>query len=386
ISERKAAEEALKRAHEELEARVEERTKELSKEIEERKLAEEKLKESEAKLQSILDNTATIIYVKDLEGNYLFVNKRFEAIFGLTMKGLKGKTDYDIFPSHIANNFRDNDLKVLEAKAPMEFDETALLDDELHSYISIKFPLNDNDGKPYAVCGISTDITDRKLAEEELQKSRKKMRNLALHLQKIQEDEKGRIARDIHDDLGQILTAADFDLAYIAKRLSPDQGELLEKTVGVSKLLRGSIDTIRRISSELRPTILDDLGLMAAMEWQAEECHNHTGIICELSFEREIKVDDRDLSTAFFRALQEALTNVARHAKATRVEATFKEIDKKLVLEVKDNGKGIKTDDITDRNSFGLSGMKERFYPFSGTVEINGVEGVGTTIKISVPL
>lgn len=232
---------------------------------------------------------------------------------------------------------------------------------------------------------LSTEIEERKLAERELKRSREELRNLALHLQNMQEQERGRIARDIHDDLGQMLTALDFDIAYMSKRFAPDQKELLEKAKKASELTKASIETIQRIASELRPTLLDDLGLMAAMEWQAEQYHKHTGIDCMVTFEKKIEIEDRDLATALFRAFQETLTNAARHADATSVTARVKRQDDRLVLEIIDNGRGIKTKEITAKNSFGLSGMKERFYPFGGNVEIKGIKGKGTTIRVSVP-
>ena len=161
-----------------------------------------------------------------------------------------------------------------------------------------------------------------------------------MHLQSRQEQESGRIARDIHDDLGQLLTAIDFDLAYIAKRLHPEQKELLSKTKKASELAKASIETVQRIASELRPTILDDLGLMAAMEWQAEEYRKHTEINCKVTFDPRIEIDDSDLATALFRAFQEALTNTARYADATRISVSVRMDDSRLVLEIIDNGIG----------------------------------------------
>ncbi|GAF68116.1 unnamed protein product, partial [marine sediment metagenome] len=285
--------------------------------ITERKRAEEALEESEARLQSILDNSTTVIYVKDVDGKYLFINKRYEDLFSVTREKAKGKTDHDIFPSHMANAFRSNDLEVLKTNAPVEFEEVAPHDDGPHTYISVKFPLYDITGAPYAVCGISTDITKRKRSEAELKRSREKLRKLSLYLQNMQEQERARIARDIHDDLGQLLTAMEFDISYMAKMLLPEQKELIKRAMKISELLVVSTETVQRIASELRPPLLDDLGLMAAMEWQAEKYQENTGIDCKVIYDSNIKNLDKDLSTALFRAFQEALTNVARHADAT---------------------------------------------------------------------
>ena len=236
------------------------------------------------------------------------------------------------------------------------------------------------------VLGVVRNITERKLAEEKLKSSRKKAHDLALHLQNLQEVERGRIARDIHDDLGQILTVLDFDITYVAKKLLPEQKDLLDKTKKASGLIRTSMETIQRIASELRPSLLDDLGLMAAMEWQAEEYYKHTGIDCKIIFDPKIEIDNRDLTTALFRAFQEALTNVARHADATSISVKVSMDDSCLILEVIDNGTGIRTEDISSKNSFGLLGMSERFMPFGGNVKIKGREDKGTTICITVPL
>lgn len=232
---------------------------------------------------------------------------------------------------------------------------------------------------------LSLEIEERKQTGEELERSRKKLRDLAMYQQNLQEDERGAIARDIHDDLGQILTAVNFELAFIAKKLDPDQSELLERTRKISALLKSSVDTIRRITSELRPTILDDLGLIAAMEWQAGEYHDHTNIDCTVISDSTIEPVEKDLSTALFRAFQEALTNAARHSGASVVSATIKKDVKSLILEIIDNGRGIRPEEITAKDSFGLIGMKERFLPFDGDVEINGIADEGTTIRISVP-
>ena len=514
----------------------------VSLDINERKEAENALRKNEELLQSILDNTTAVIYVKDPDGKYLHSNSMHKKLFLKDDKDIIGKDDHHIFPKDIDDAFRVNDLKVLQTNAPVEFEEVAPHDDGPHTYISIKFPINDEEGNPYAVCGISTDITERKKTSEriealnrcfldfgtdptenimrltnllgtlmngtcalynridngllysigqwqapfdynsidkpeghicydlimsngddifylpnlskslyaktdnnvirynlqtylgkavtcngvhvgslcvvfqddfvpteedrrcleiltvavgieeerkqvgeDLSSSREKLRHLSLHLQTMQEQERARIARDIHDDLGQILTALDFDISYMAKKLLPNQKELIEKTKKMSELIKVSTATVQRIASELRPALLDDLGLMAAMEWQADEYYTHTGIDCEVIFDPSIEVKDKNLSTALFRAFQEALTNTARHADATNVSARVQKENGSLVLQVSDNGKGIKEKDISDRGSFGLSAMRERFYPFGGDVRIEGKKDKGTTIYISLP-
>ncbi|MEW6492678.1 MAG: PAS domain S-box protein [Cyanobacteriota bacterium] len=209
ITERKQAEEALKKAHEQLEIKVEERTAQLSQalrqlqsEIAERKLAEAALRESQQHLQAILDHSPAVIYLKDTHGQHLLVNRQFETLFHVEREAVKGMSDYELFPDAIAHTYRANDLQVLQSGTPLKFEEVAPQEDGLHTYISIKFPLYDCAGVPYAVCGISTDITDRKKAEEELQRSEARFRALA-----CREALLNRLASQIRNslDLGTIL-------------------------------------------------------------------------------------------------------------------------------------------------------------------------------------
>jgi signal transduction histidine kinase len=230
------------------------------------------------------------------------------------------------------------------------------------------------------------DITERKKAEEQLRRSEEQLRNLADHLQSVREEERTTIAREVHDDLGQTLTALKMDISWLGKKLPKDQETLLEKTKAMRKLTDMTIKTVKRISTELRPGLLDDLGLVAAIEWQAEEFQNRTGIRCELAVDPEEIILDRDRSTAIFRIFQETLTNVARHAKATRVTASLKEKDDKLELRVRDNGSGITKEQISDSKSFGLMGIRERVHPWGGEMKISGRPGKGTTVVVSIPI
>jgi len=230
------------------------------------------------------------------------------------------------------------------------------------------------------------EITERKRAEEDLKQSHERLRDLASHLQSIREEEGRRIAREIHDELGQALTALKMDIHWINYRLPRDQPLLLEKTKTMSKLVDITIQSVRRISSDLRPGLLDDFGLSAAIEWQVNEFSNRTGIQCGMVSDPEDIVLDQVCSIALFRIFQEALTNIARHANATEVEVILKEMAGKVELRVHDNGKGITEKQVSDARSFGLIGMRERVYYLGGDLIISGTLNKGTTVKASIPI
>jgi len=229
-------------------------------------------------------------------------------------------------------------------------------------------------------------IIERKRAEEEIRSSREQLRNLAAHLQSIREEERKLIAREIHDELGQSLTALKMDLYWIDKRMPIEQRPLLKKTKSMSRLIDKTIRRIKKISAKLRPGLLDYLGLPAAIEWEGEEFQNRTGIKCEVNIDNEDIILEQDHSTALFRIFQETLTNAARHSNATRVNVSLKEKAAKLELRVRDNGKGITEKQISNPKSFGLIGMRERAHFLGGEVKIRGVQGKGTTIIATIPL
>lgn len=229
------------------------------------------------------------------------------------------------------------------------------------------------------------DITAQVLAREELERSRKQLRDLSAHLQAVREEEQTRIAREIHDELGQLLTALKMDLSWLGSRLPAGLSPLREKTRLMTKLVDTTIDTVRRIAADLRPGLLDDLGLAAAIEWQAREFSRRSGIACVLDLDAEEALDDRDLATALFRIFQEVLTNVARHAAATEVRIGLRKRAKGVELEISDNGRGITRRQCTDPTSLGIAGMRERMHPWGGEVRIAGRRGRGTRVLVRVP-
>jgi len=246
-------------------------------------------------------------------------------------------------------------------------------------------PLLDLEGETRGILILTQDVTERKNAEEELKNSQAQLRNLVARLQSIREEERRLIAREIHDELGQSLTALKMDLYWLKNRIPKDQKSQLEKTKSMSKLIDKTIQRIKRISAELRPGLLDYLGLPAAVEWEGKEFQNRTGIKCEVNIHSEDITLDQDRSTAVFRIFQETLTNAARHANATRVKVSLKEKTGKLELQVRDNGKGITEEQISDPKSFGLIGMRERAQFLGGEVEIKGVQDKGTTVTARIP-
>jgi len=227
---------------------------------------------------------------------------------------------------------------------------------------------------------------ERLRAHEKLRISQMVLRNLSLYLQTAREEERTRIAREIHDELGQALTALKMDLSWLKRRISPEQDALKAKTATMEGVIDGTMQTIQRLSGELRPGILDDLGLAAAIEWQAGEFEKRTGIPCRIQVRPEEITLDRERSTAVFRIFQEALTNVARHAKATAVTASLETREGAVVLEVADNGRGITEEELASPKSFGLLGIRERVLFLGGVVTIEGTPGKGTTVRVEVPL
>ena len=235
-----------------------------------------------------------------------------------------------------------------------------------------------------AVCLIASDLSEMKRAEQDLRASSEQLRNLAAHLLSVREEERARISREVHDELGQSLTAVKLDLAWLAGRLPRRNGPMLKRIRSTRQLADGIIQSIRRISTELRPAVLD-LGLAEAVEWQVQEFQARSGIQCKLRLlTREVVASNA--STAMFRIFQEILTNVARHAKATRAEVVLQKQRDRLVLLIRDNGRGFDQADPSLSKSLGLLGMRERAAILGGRVNISSAPGKGTTVTAWIPL
>jgi signal transduction histidine kinase len=223
-------------------------------------------------------------------------------------------------------------------------------------------------------------------AQKRLMRSREQLRSLAARLQSIREEERSKIAREVHDVLGQALTGIKMDATWIQTRLEENQTKLVARTKSMLALIDSTVQMVRRIATELRPGLLDNLGLVAAIEWQAGEFQARTGIMCRINANLRDATIASDAATAVFRIFQETLTNVARHAQATAVSVDLGEQEGRIILQVTDNGRGIDLVEVMQSKSVGLLGMRERAAILGGELAISGAPGQGTTVVLSLPM
>jgi two-component system sensor histidine kinase UhpB len=244
--------------------------------------------------------------------------------------------------------------------------------------------VRDTKGDLIAAILTCEDITEQKRLVEREHSALLKWREVSAKLQAVREEERTRIAREIHDELGQAMSGLYFDLAWLLKQMGAGRRIIREKIQSMIETSQQAIQSVRRIASELRPSVLDDLGLVAALEWQISEFQKRTGINCQLKCPPELALD-QERSTAVFRMIQEALTNVMRHAEATRVKVILKTHDHSLKIQIADNGRGISADEIARESSLGITGMNERAVRLGGDFKIGAGSRGGTQVNISLP-
>ncbi len=364
LSRRKKHEMELKRARDEL-SRY---SRELERQVRERTRA----------INSILRYTPAVVYLKDRHNKYKLVNPRYEELFGIKSEDIQGKSDHDIFPPKVADQFRINDLLVLQEKRSRQVEERVPLKDGVHIYLSVKFPLYDEQGQVDGLCGISTDITELKKAQEQL-------RLLSGSIMASQEKERAAIARELHDELGQVLTAMRMDAVWLSERLKGKEAQAAARAQTMCNLIDTTIDEVRALATRLRPGVLDDFGLIDALDWYTKYYAQRTGITCIFKHLDMPQVDDL-VATAAYRITQEALTNVARHAFATRVRIDLQIKAGVLTLSVVDNGRGFHPEKLEEAHCLGLAGMRERASLLGGSLEMQSKPGKGTRVYFRLPL
>ncbi|MBA4419266.1 MAG: hypothetical protein C0392_15380 [Syntrophus sp. (in: bacteria)] len=350
--------------------------------ITERKRIEETLRTREEQYRTLAKNfpNGTVILFDH--------NLRFVVVDGSSIEKagvpeglLEGKAIRELFSSKICSIVEPRCRAALNGKS----DVFEILYAN-HAYQVHVLPVREGNNPVVWGMIMAQDITDRKNIERELKISQKQLRSLALRLQRVREQERTYIAREIHDELGQALTGLKMDLAWLAKKLPKDQILLNDKVKSILQLSDSTIRSVKKISSELRPGALDDLGLIAAIQWQTQDFQERTNIECQFKSNIEEIDLDKDCSTAVFRIFQETLSNVIRHAGATLVNIHLRKNRGTLILSIDDNGRGIKESEIQNTRSLGLLGIKERVMLFKGGFDIIGIEDKGTKINVRIPL
>jgi len=341
----------------------------IMRDITDRKRAEEALRESEARLQAIMDNSPAMIFLKDTEGHYLHFNRQFAKAFHLRLEEGVGKTDEELFPPHQAEAFRSNDLVVLEAGAPMVFDEVALLDDGPHTSIVTKSPLFDGNGKIYALVGIVTDITERKRLEEEV-----------LH---ISEREHRRIAQDLHDGLGQQLAGISCLSNILMKNLTDKESPEAATATRISKLLDSAVAQTRGLARGLHPVEPDPTGLMSALEELAASVTELFQVACEFECLQPVRIADNIMATHLYRIAQEAVTNALKHGRAAKIKIGLSATPERTILAIADNGIGIRRG-AGKKTGLGLRIMSYRASMIGGSLRVQKQSKCGTEVTCAV--
>lgn len=344
----------------------------------------ESLAASERQLRQVISEAPLAIAMFDREMRYLVHSERWLADYGLENASLAGRSHYDVFPE-IDERWKSVHRRAIGGEAlSADSDPFVRADGRVQWVRWDTRPWRDASGRIGGIIIASEDVTVRLEAARQQEAANRQLRLLAAGLERAREAERTRIARELHDELGQVLTGIKMDLAWVRGRL-PD-GELQGRVQALMALVDDAVRAGRRIASELRPGVLDDLGLGAALRWQGREFERRSGIAVSLVIDEDLTVD-AGRSTAIFRVVQEALTNVARHAGASAVHLALRQESGDLLVEVEDDGVGIGTDALRGLHSLGLLGMRERVATWGGTLEIApGRTGRGTVLRARLPL
>ena len=348
------------------------------------------LKKSIERYELIAAATNDVIWDHDFENNITWGNKSLYQLYGVEA----GTTaiNFEMFINQIHPDDREGiktrfeeAVKNRQSSITEEF-RFKNAEGEYRIFYDRAFIKYDDVGNPERILGVMLDITEREKAAELLQKSYKDIRQLASNLQSIREDERTNIAREIHDELGQQLTGLKMDLHWLTRKINSADEEVIKKMKESVDLINATISSVRKIATELRPSILDDLGLLAALEWQGEEFEKRSGTKVKFINEAGDLTVKPEVATAIFRIYQELLTNIARHANAALVTASLYIVADILYFSIKDDGNGFNLVTISNKKTLGLLGIKERTILIGGTYEIKTKPGEGSETIISIPV
>ena len=355
-----------------------------------RKKTEEALTASEERYRTLFETAPDAVGVIDATMRLVMANHQGLKLYGYdSLAEVIGLNAHDFIAEVDWPRIEPFLREVSESKRSLIFEHVGVKKDGTHFNVESRISRLHGENEPPSFLIVSLDITERKKAENQLRASQEQLRALSARIQSAREEEGTRIAREIHDELGGALTGLKWDLEGLVGVLAETEGavskEARERIQSMTVLIEGTIDTVRRISSELRPGVLDDLGLIAALEWQAQQFQSRTGIEYHSSSSLESVELNRESATAVFRIFQEILTNVLRHSQATAIQVEQREDANHFELKVTDNGRGITNEEKSNTTSLGLLGMRERALLVGGEVSIEGGKG-GTTVVVRVPL
>ncbi len=354
-----------------------------------RKSTEKLLRESEGKYRDLYDNAPDMYHSVNKDSIIVDCNVTEAHMLGYKKEEIIGHRITDFFTEKSKRDHQREFPMLISKGSATSLEREFVRKDGTIFLASLNvFVEKEANGELIKTRTIARDITRQKQIEEELRRSREELRNLSIHLQTAREEERRHIAREIHDELGHALTTLKLDLSWLKKKLSDGGSHLLSKAQSIIQLVDYTIETVQKISSKLRPGVLDYLSLADAIEWQLNDLQRRGGIECNLSIKSDFEAVaiDQERSTAIFRIFQEAVTNILRHSESAMINVDLAIVDNSLILTIYDNGKGITETQIFDPMSFGIMGMRERACFLGGDIKIMGIQREGTTVELKIPL
>ncbi len=350
-------------------------------------LAKETILKSEQKYRELVETSIDLIWTIDKTGTLVFVNNAAKDIMGMLPEEIIGKKFIDFVGPSDKERVNQHIYDALLSTSQYNNYESTIItkDGTLVNVITHAVVNHDERSGNTWLTGTSRDISQRVRAEKELSTKNDQLRQLSSYLQTIREEERTHIAREIHDELGQQLTGLKMDLAFMNRRFGDQNIEISVKLTEMMMLVDETIRSVRQISSDLRPGILDDLGLIPAIEWQCNEFEKRTKIKCVFNNQVNEIAIGTETATGVFRILQESFTNIARHSHAGEVVVEMKFVDQNIVLTITDNGKGFVKEHSTPKSTLGLIGMEERAAMLNGLLTITSSIKKGTQVQLTFP-
>lgn len=344
------------------------------------------LRESEEKNRLLMENSGLGIGYFEKDGKILTLNQEAIKKLGGKVSDYIGKNLAGVYGKEISKVFINRLRLAAESEDSLQYEDNLKLSGKEVWYLSTYTRILNDKGYTDSIQVTANNITESRIAEKKLRDSQKMLQKLAGHMDEIMENERSQIALNLHDDLGQKLTAINMNIAWVKSRMGVQSPAVRKKLEEMSQIITETIDSIKEISSFLRPLILFDLGVVPAFDSLLKKFYKQSGIRCNFIYDHEEFQLDKRISLTLYRILQESLTNIARHSGASVADFKLRLLRNKVELHIKDNGRGIDENEVNSFTSMGITGLKERVNSLGGILLIKGEKGAGTSIKVSIPL